>query len=1220
MTAVDLQGGENVNNFPKVVEAGAFWAQVLSELAGNANVSSYSKRFTLNENQWRDNYHAYVAANPTNNTLYLLTDNTASLSDKYAGVRQWIEDGATVIQERLVHLALGAAGITAHDIDGGLDASSLAVVQNMLQGKSNATVPVISPWLSLATGADPTQGDAERIDTLSKIFPSMTAKKSPSSNSNVGLTFGSGFKPLSIMSKVSRSDIEQMIREIVTEDGITVKEAVAKAFDSTSYAVTIGSVDPVGVCMPTSSHPYVHWHHPHMKAITAPGSFEGMNVDLGANAQNTDLVNNIRYTPYTEWGRDSLIMTGIVPFGAQAERMRISMGYGAVQSYNSSDSALHYEVQAGLQENNVSGGNQNDDSHDNILAYIDGVDGWNVIALASALYDGLFNFTGADSFGGAAGNPTGQYENPFSSNWEINTVDGNGTVFNNKYTDFITYPSMIPYFSYSSGFLGLGSIRTANNTPTDSGRPTYDGVYVDDSIKTNQEKHLFDMWANWFPYLPSVNHQNVDRIKQSASENYGDSLKHRISEVLFGQRTGPVYLPASRSVYKKASDWTGATAEQDLSNPMVLVDDGDQLHNRKVPKGEYVHEQNVGYHPMLSGFKNDLDHKADGSLGSSLRTTLTYPASDRNSQIIDALAVMSHSQVATSLLDNADFYPDSEELSTKPFDGAVLRSALSTETMGWINLYTKTYNRVYGHDSIHPYAFMDVTTEKPIWHKDFQHSKDATSGKGPDKDVDTLYAGDIGTGLYVSKRSVFMDPLCLGVGAVRSTGQLMHDSASDETSSRVFRDIFDLCSYEREIALLLNSNNANTTGFNAIVRTSAAWSKMGMQSKLLFNSSLRVLHTRPGGALSTASTNPKASAGKEANYGSNSSVPTSLTEMFLCVDPTTNKLHTAPRATITSSRHKPFIHLESLIHDDQGVQTHPNYNVMKRLNPLVSSNMGGRVDGDKIVVLDNTITDTEIDQLSFERNDLVSANQTTSQRVSSSLAGSKDLSVLRDKGTRADTDFHHDLSVDMGDVFAVDPFDLLWEASTTKAAKDLYDNLPATANTANNSGVEYELLSSLARVHAQASTIGLTGALNAQQNAGLIDTVPTPNELTMPGDHEIVFVLYTGDYGNQMVTDDIPQGVNPPVAGCHIKATIEVNRPSERYDSETYGESTIADAGIHYGVTTPYAMTLGSNNSDGAGGTNTPTGLHTYTVAGGRPTLDLAVWNNDGVKIADNVT
>ena len=232
-----------------------------------------------------------------------------------------------------------------------------------------------------------------------------------------------------------------------------------------------------------------------------------------------------------------------------------------------------------------------------------------------------------------------------------------------------------------------------------------------------------------------------------------------------------------------------------------------------------------------------------------------------------------------------------------------------------------------------------------------------------------------------------------------------------------------------------------------------------------------------------------------------------------------------------------------------------------------------------------------------------------------------DLAVDRSALGRTAEQLAQDIAIDMGDAFAVDPFDILWESSLHEDMRSKMTELPAVANTAQNSGVEYELLSSLARIHAQSESLWLGGGLtDGVQNSriGLIDTMPTPNELTLPGDHEIVFVLYTGDYGNQMVSDNVPQGVNPPIAGCHIKASIEINRPSERYDSQKYSERSNPAAGIHYGSTTnlnddPIPLVT----VDSAEGSFLTTGLHTFSVAGGRPSLDLAVYDEAG-NLVDN--
>ena len=1208
----NLGSGELPQEYPKFVTVAEFQATFMDGILGN-NPATYSKRFTENTEIWTPFFELWQQQEQRPVYESTTTQYWEEVYDWFLGLCQ------TVANAYLLSSTYEADEVN-HDSNGGVLASNLQVVQDLLEGKSSLTLPIIPTWLarSMSDSAPSTQ---QVNEDMASIIPSLHSKKNTTYNTDTELSFGSsGFTALSVFSKVSRARIEQLIKELAEEEDISVKEAMELAFQDSQYKVRVGSVDPVGVCMPTSSHPFVHWHHPNMRAITAPGGPNGLSLDMGDSANNPQNVNDLRYTPYNEWGRDSLVMTGIVPFGGQAERLRISMGYGAISGYNA-DSVANARQNAGLNERIydaggflIDSGESNFNIHDNIGAFLTNSD--SPSELSEALYSSLFDFQGTSGYAqvqGANAIDRGE-ENPWTSSWEA--VYNNGTDIVFESTDNLLYPTMIPYFSYSSGYLGLGGIsrvKDGNYVP-----PQFFGNNWDSSIVNKNDKGLYDIWANWFPYLPNTTHADADVLKFRSKTNLNATVAQRLKETVFAQHTGPVYLPASRSVYKRNEQYLGESEIPFI--PQVNGNDPDNANDdrdgkKEVPKASYVHEHNTGYHPMLGSLSSEFADTSAGSQGKVLRSTLSYPMTDRTSQIIDILGKMSQDYTGV-IGDEAVFLPNVNDTETLPFDGAALRSAISTETLGWINLYTKTYNRVYGHKSIHPYASLDSVTEKPIWHKDFTDSKGITSGKGPDKDVDTLYAGDLGTGLYVSKRSVFMDPLCLGVGAVRSSGQIVHDSAEDQEETFVFRDIFDLCAYEREIMSALD--NSVERKYGGIIKTSSAWSNMGMQSKLLFNSSLRILHTRPSGALSTSFTNQKASSDKEANYGGNT-VPKSLTEMFLCIDPKTNKLHKAPRASIKSPAHKPFIHLESLIHSDQaGDFEHPNYKVMKRLNPMVCTNLTGKADGANILHLENNNVGL-INNLTFDPNTLVSENN-DNQSLNLALTGQdSDFSVMTQKGQRTDEQFNQDLAVNMGDAFSVDPFDLMWESTITQSIKNKFDNLPATANTAQNSGVEYELLSSLARIHAQKDNLELNSDFNSHNSIGLIDTLPTPNELTLPGDHEIVFVLYTGDYGNQMVSDEVAQGVNPPIAGCHIKASIEINRPSERYDSETYGESTLSDRGIHYGSVTPYALSQKNNTASSTSAYN-PTGLHTYSIAGGRPTMDLAVYDHEGNIVVSNAT
>lgn len=1186
-----------VTDYPKRLSVAEFTDAISDEITGNAIETSLSQRFTNNTN-WEESYDIWATS--TGNPL---SSEGPQVYRDY--LNAWISTGITATIFQISGIDANPR-VIKHSSNGLLSLTESEAMNLLETGKTNLTLPIISPWLTNAYGSEGSSNEdsALRISVATELHPAMRGTKVPTVNNQASVQFGNGFVPKSILSKFDATTKTRVINHLKSENAASeLKDVILQAYTSQTYSTNITRLDPVGICIPNSAQPYVHWYHPNMTGLTAPGGGEGLmmqSTGLDPNNQAvTTSYDNIRYTPYGEWGSDSLIMTGLVPFGGQAERLRQAAGFKAIAGYNSQNVNTAYNS-AGLLDN--TGENTNITVRDDIMRFLD-ESGTSPEHLAEAIYKGLFDFT-AESFDtnqatSLTGNQLGD-ETPWHQSWLGMFNDGdqiNGV----RSLDAYAYPSMLPYFSYSTGFLGLGGIH--NQDGTTSPRPSYQGQSVDDALTAKQNQGSFDVWANWFPYLPSALHQNADAMSYNAQQAL--TLEDRMNKVVFSQTTGPVYLPASRSVYNRTLENNSLGYTTPIND---LTADGDRELQHEVVGGEYVHERNVGYHPLLQTIGNDQSRTTESSTAQRIRETLAYPSSDKSSQSIDAMiSLLTFNNVSDELLDNPNFLPNVED-NPSAFEGTVLRSGLTTETLGWINLYTKTYNRIYGHKSIHPYAYLDMPETKPKWHKDFANSKGIVSGKGPDKDVDTLYAGDLGTGLYMTKRNTFMDPLCLGIGAVRSTGHLVHDSASDEQNTYVFRDIFDLCSYEREVLLgkIANTNATRENSLQGLVRTSAAWSKMGMQSKLMFNSSIRVLHTRPAGANSTAVSNIDAASKGEINYGATGQMPKSLTEMFLCVDPVTNRLFQAPRpGGIFKATQKPFIQLESLVTDVDN--THPNYTVMKRLKPMVSSNLtGSSTNQDRYsleVLRDGSFADN---MTQFSSQDV---RRIGGDNIEEYLNGDKNASVDTTRVGRTDSQINEHKAIDMGDAFTVDPFDLLWESSLPQSVKDSIDRLSAIPNTAQNSGVEYELLSTLARVHTKAQSIGLKNTFNGSNGIGLVDTMPTPNELTLPGDHEIVFVLYTGDYGNEMVADT-PCGVNPPVAGCHIKATIEINRPSERYDSQRYSELSDPSRGIHYGQT-PLVNRANGNSQDSALGDRQLTGLNTYSVAGGRPSLDLSVYSND---------
>ena len=286
------------------------------------------------------------------------------------------------------------------------------------------------------------------------------------------------------------------------------------------------------------------------------------------------------------------------------------------------------------------------------------------------------------------------------------------------------------------------------------------------------------------------------------------------------------------------------------------------------------------------------------------------------------------------------------------------------------------------------------------------------------------------------------------------------------------------------------------TATQPILNTFWALKKQGLQQKLLLNCSFRVMHHRP--------------SGRDVNDGA-SSAPKSLTELFLVHDRTNGGALKPLTRPVDSWRSKPFIHLASTHPASAGVNNqdaHPNYAHMSHLYSIMSDSVGGSHDSATYTTSNGLITPN------FEN--------TTTQTTA------------------------------MGDTFAVDPFDYEYLNATT--------GVKQAENAHNNSGIEIELLSELRAAHDAPKDRGLSGITGSDFD--LINTMPTANELTLPGDHELVFVLYTGHYGAHLhdTSDLVDTTHTPSVAGCHLSATIELNRPSERVSSTAQDEH-------HYGQT-----------------------------------------------------
>lgn len=353
-------------------------------------------------------------------------------------------------------------------------------------------------------------------------------------------------------------------------------------------------------------------------------------------------------------------------------------------------------------------------------------------------------------------------------------------------------------------------------------------------------------------------------------------------------------------------------------------------------------------------------------------------------------------------------------------------------------------------------------------------------GIGPDNPLDTLFVGDMGTALGgLGNRKGFLSPLTLGI-------PMTYSGVAPNDASNTYRDSFQLARANLSSSLLINV-------FNSI-------NSMGLQQKLLWNCSFRVLHTRPGG------------------FEDSSAAPKSLTEVIMAHNRSDGSMTKTVFPSINKAQRKPFIHLMST-HPSM-TAAFPNKTHLDHLYPLVSDSTGGSHDA--------TLTNNRYDY--------------TDEKVRTSS---------------------------MGDTYAVDPFDSMMNTAI------LGDDNPlrATENLSTNSGIEIDLISELSMVHTDADDYDLNSAVQPTGSINFVNlqqTMPTANELTLPGDHELVFVLYTGHYGAKMydTEDVVDTAYIPPVAGCHLTATLEINRPSERISSP------VVDAtNKHYGQeVTTYAI------------------------------------------------
>ena len=534
------------------------------------------------------------------------------------------------------------------------------------------------------------------------------------------------------------------------------------------------------------------------------------------------------------------------------------------------------------------------------------------------------------------------------------------------------------------------------------------------------------------------------------------------------ERPTPVFLPANRFYFKQL---TRMVTSQDASG------------TSNTPK--------IGFHPVIDHYSSyvnwRLDAKEDSYVPYSEQSV--YWLKEKNVLNVNALP---------------EFLREEFDVWSVP----VMRSAIRTTTVaGIVDLVRTSFDTGaldvnQGNSLLNDYNFT-MPSETYV-------ASNSTGGRrqvpaiGPDLASDTLFVGDTGTALsQLYQRTGFMSPLTMGMGSVTAYGQLVHNN---NTSSDILRDSFDVHKFY----------TANT---DPLLKCFTSLSNMGLQIKLLMNSSLRILHTRPSGGENNAQ-----------DYLYAPRAPKSLTEVFIAHD-RINNMTPVELPTPDAPNRKPFIHLASMNRSVTGASQHPNHDSLKHLYGMVSDTTGA-----PHKILDNSDLDLE-----------TRTSVSTSELISSTNAEG-----------RLDMEKEMNQRTAIGDTFTVDPFDYALHSAMLSSNS----SIKGAENTQMNSGIEIDLIRELNMIHNDPANYNMNTAVDYNNNAiRLIDQVPTAAELTLPGDHEIVFVLYTGHYGANMYTaTNTTQDLThvPPVAGCHVTATIEVNRPSDRISSSTTDEH-------HYG-------------------------------------------------------
>lgn len=1020
------------------------------------------------------------------------------------------EDGNTQAHSKLDYAYLIDSSADNHR---GSGLRSITSMDELSDPSSNmvGAYPIMSSWLS-------------RVGTslLKLIQPAWKSDHHPQTSAP---------QSAHLLSAVMAEDLHETISSIMQNEDPNYADNYSQLLlgliASESAHVDVGSIDPLRIAIPNQAQPHIHWYHPNMGAITAPnhGNSPLQYTDKLVDSNGNHKVHNLMYQPYPMWDRSSLVAPALVPFdSALPQRLQIISTWARdVDQDGVGDtwSQLWGKLDP-----------------DNQMSYEQRL---NSLPVAS-LYAGVMDFDSSILSQEFLFNLTGSGVNTDTERAEEGAL---------------RFGSFLPYMAHASGLFGPGNASiTVQNEQKGVSSPNR-------TAYTTNNNGIYDVWGNWFPYIVNPRLQrNTNDDRDFINGIDTSPLSSRLNGLIFNERPRPVFFPASMMAmnnsvngsYQSGEDANDAT---NLGDP--ILNDGGATQNYSINTGDLAGLVNSGYHPFLRSTTELLqqgnlpygDYAAQFSQDS--RSFSWDGGTQRILQILGSLAVGESVDLDQQGSTSLDGLVAGE---VRDFTHPTMRAALSTHTVGWLNLYTKTYSETYGHTPLHPYGDLTTHETKPAWHTDYSDSIGRVAGKGADKSVDTLYAGDMGTSVATTVRNNFLDPLCFGMGAVKIDGSLVHDSLQTNT----VRDIFELAYIERlsRESILTASGSSSAPLYTGLRTAYSAFSKMGMQNKLLYNCSFRVLHSRPGGAVKTTPN------GIEQNYGQVATPPKSLTEMFLSVSADNNELRALPRNNYSSANQKPYIQVEPMY--DTGVaanEQHPNRDWMMPLRSMVSD------------TLSMAMASSGQGNITLDANGLIQGDSlegAISESLASTVTAGRPLSRTT-----------------AGDAYAADPFDTAWDDSIGLADSD--KSLPV-ANSAQNSGVEYELISSLTRLHASASQMNLDAVIGDGVST-LQDTVVMPNELTLPGDHEIVFVLYTGDRGNQLKTD-VPMGLNPPVAGCRISATVEVNRPSERYDSGIPANLTDS-ASIHYGSTVPSHLSI-SNQIEG---------IRVQTVAGGRPSLKI---------------